>query len=58
MKEVLIKFETEVQASEFVKWFSGYGEQDYYRQRINIDNQEDICNNFQYENNIINCSNK
>lgn len=58
MKEVLIKFETEAQASEFMSWLSNSGEQEYFEQVEYVDNEEDICNKFDYDyqNNIINGS--
>lgn len=55
MAEVLIKFPTEAQASEFVGWFSNSGEQEYFQQTEYVDNEEDIVDSFEYsyENNII-----
>ena len=56
MNEVLIKFETDNQASEFMTWLSNSGEQEYFEQKEYVDNPEDICNKFEYDyqNNIIN----
>jgi hypothetical protein len=56
MTEVLIKFETENQCTEFMTWLSNSGEQEYFEQREYVDNPEDICNRFEYDyqNNIIN----
>jgi hypothetical protein len=56
MKKVLIKFETENQCKEFMYWLSNSGEQDYFKQKEYVDNQEDVCNRFEYDyqNNIIN----
>lgn len=58
MKEVLIKFETLAQAKEFLSWFSNSGEQDFFQQEEYVDNENDICNKFDYDyqNNIINGS--
>jgi hypothetical protein len=55
MKEVLIKFETEKQAEEFVSWFSNSGEQDYFQQEEFVDDEENIVDSFEYDykNNII-----
>lgn len=60
MNEVLIRFENGFQAQEFMSWFSNSGEQDYFDQKENVDNEDNICNKFEYdyENNIINGSNK
>jgi len=59
MNEVLLKFETPEQASEFMSWLSNSGEQEYFAQEEYVDNPEDICTNFDYDfgNNIINGSN-
>lgn len=56
MKEVLIKFETEEQASEFISWFSNSGVQDYFQQEEYVDDEKDVCNKFDYDyqNKIIN----
>jgi hypothetical protein len=58
MKEVLIKFETEAQASEFMTWLDNSGEQEYFEQVEYVDNEKDICDKFDYDyqNNIINGS--
>lgn len=55
MKEVLFKFETKGQASEFVRWFSEYG-QYYYMDGLEESNEEFYCPNVEidFENNIIN----
>lgn len=60
MKEVLLKFETEAQATEFITWLSNSGEQDYFQQKEYVENEEDICTHLDYDyaNNIINGSNK
>ena len=58
MKEILIKFETEKQAQEFISWLSNSGEQEFFEQEEYADNKNDICNKFEYDyqNNIINGS--
>ena len=58
MKEILIKFETEKQAEEFISWLSNSGEQDFFQQEEYVDNETDICNKFEYDyqNNIVNGS--
>jgi hypothetical protein len=58
-KEVLIKFETEEQAQEFMSWLSNSGEQEYFAMKEYVDEENTIVNNFDYdyENNIINGSN-
>ena len=55
LTEVVIKFQTEEQAAEFVSWFSNSGEQDYFQQKEYVDNDLDICDKFEYDyqNNII-----
>ncbi len=56
MNEVLIKFETKEQASEFISWLSNSGEQEYFEQKEYVDDEDDIVDSFEYdyENNIIN----
>jgi len=58
MKEILIKFETKNQAKEFLTWLSNSGEQEFFEQEEYADNENDICNKFEYDyqNNIINGS--
>ena len=41
MKEVLIKFETEAQASEFMTWLSNSGEQEYFEQVEYVEKEEE-----------------
>jgi hypothetical protein len=57
-KEVLIKFETEEQAKEFMSWLSNSGEQEYFCMKEYVDEENSIVNKFDYdyENNIINGS--
>ncbi len=57
-KEVLIKFETEEQAKEFMSWLSNSGEQEYFAMEEYVDEKNTIVNKFDYdyENNIINGS--
>jgi len=57
MKEVLFKFKTEEQASEFMRWFSEYGQQEYINDATTgIIEIDQLCPNIEcdYENNIIN----
>ena len=53
--EVLIRFETEEQASVFMDWLNNLGEQEYFDSKDYIDNPEDIVDGFEYDyqNNII-----
>jgi hypothetical protein len=55
-KEVLIKFETKEQASEFMSWLSNSGEQDYFTMKEYVDEENTIVDKFDYDyqNNIIN----
>lgn len=58
MKEILIKFESKEQASEFISWLSNSGEQEYFEQKEYVNNENYICDKFEYDyqNNIINGS--
>lgn len=56
MSEVLIKFKTEKQASEFMTWLSNSGEQEYFEMKEYVDDENDIVSSFEYDfqNNIVN----